>query len=180
MCSRFVEKDTKNYVNSMCFLFRAFALNNFAFHFATSKKKRTFVPQKNNRKRAMNLNSKHWCDIVFEGRNKNYGAYKLRRASSRRHAIAFCITVAFAALAIIIPTVVETIYTPNFKRIQMDESLHVSLLQIDESDEFKRILRQYEAPPPNPAPPVISDEVDLDDTPPVELLFEDIKKKTLI
>ena len=129
----------------------------------------------------MSLNSKHWCDTIFEGRNKEYGAYQLRRTSSRRHIIAFCITVVFAAIVVIIPAVVETIYTPNYGRIQMDETLHVSLVQIDESDEIKRILHRHDTPPPpSLAPPVISEKVDFDNTPPADLLFEDIKKKTSI
>jgi protein TonB len=31
-----------------------------------------------------NLISKEWCDIIFDGRNKVYGAYKIRIESSRR------------------------------------------------------------------------------------------------
>lgn len=29
--------------------------------------------------------SKEWCDIVFEGRNKEYGAYKLREQTGARY-----------------------------------------------------------------------------------------------
>ena len=29
--------------------------------------------------------SREWCDLVFEGRNKNYGAYDLRSKAGRRH-----------------------------------------------------------------------------------------------
>lgn len=31
------------------------------------------------------LTSQEWCDLVFEGRNKNYGAYVLRRDTGRRY-----------------------------------------------------------------------------------------------
>lgn len=31
------------------------------------------------------LQSKEWCDLVFEGRNKEYGAYVLRRDTGRRY-----------------------------------------------------------------------------------------------
>ena len=30
----------------------------------------------------IDLTSKEWCDLVFEGRNKSYGAYDLRMTSS--------------------------------------------------------------------------------------------------
>lgn len=33
----------------------------------------------------VDLKSKEWCELVFEGRNKAYGAYDLRAKSGRRH-----------------------------------------------------------------------------------------------
>ena len=32
----------------------------------------------------VNLTAKDWCDLVFEGRNKDYGAYRLRAKSGSR------------------------------------------------------------------------------------------------
>ena len=32
----------------------------------------------------INLASEQWCDLVFEGRNKAYGAYRLRAGQGRR------------------------------------------------------------------------------------------------
>ncbi len=37
----------------------------------------------------VNLNSNAWTDIIFEDKNKEYGAYTLRRTSSARHRNAF-------------------------------------------------------------------------------------------
>ena len=39
----------------------------------------------------MDLNSSVWCNLVFEGKNKKYGAYYLRKTSSRRHLYALII-----------------------------------------------------------------------------------------
>lgn len=39
----------------------------------------------------MNLNSDAWRDLVFEGKNKEYGAYYLRKTSSKRHIYALLI-----------------------------------------------------------------------------------------
>ena len=33
----------------------------------------------------VDLSSKEWTDIIFEGKNKEFGAYTLRRASDKRH-----------------------------------------------------------------------------------------------
>ena len=35
--------------------------------------------------RQVNLSSREWCDLVFEGKNKDFGAYVIRTDSSRRH-----------------------------------------------------------------------------------------------
>ena len=40
----------------------------------------------------VDLTSKEWSDIVFEGRNKEYGAYVLRTESKPRHLKAFILT----------------------------------------------------------------------------------------
>ena len=33
----------------------------------------------------VNLSSREWCDLVFEGKNKDFGAYVIRTESHRRH-----------------------------------------------------------------------------------------------
>jgi len=33
----------------------------------------------------VDLTSKEWCDLIFEGRNKDFGAYSLRRGSTKRY-----------------------------------------------------------------------------------------------
>ena len=39
------------------------------------------------------LTSKEWCDLVFDGRNKEYGAYTLRMETKPRHLKAFILTI---------------------------------------------------------------------------------------
>ena len=34
---------------------------------------------------AVNLSSREWCDLVFEGKNKDFGAYVIRTESTKRH-----------------------------------------------------------------------------------------------
>ena len=36
--------------------------------------------------RSVDLVSREWCDLVFEGRNRQYGAYRLRKEAGRRYA----------------------------------------------------------------------------------------------
>ena len=35
-----------------------------------------------------NLSSREWCDLVFEGKNKDFGAYVIRTESTKRHNLA--------------------------------------------------------------------------------------------
>ena len=50
-----------------------------------------------------NLLSKDWCDMVFENRNKAYGAYRLRAQAGRRYGYALKTVVgAFAMLVLCI------------------------------------------------------------------------------
>ena len=37
---------------------------------------------------AVNLSSREWCDLVFEGKNKDFGAYVIRTESTKRHNLA--------------------------------------------------------------------------------------------
>ena len=47
----------------------------------------------------IDLISNEWADIVFQGRNKVYGAYQLRRGTSRRNIVSMIFVAAVAAVA---------------------------------------------------------------------------------
>ncbi len=49
----------------------------------------------------VDLSSKEWTDLVFQGKNKEFGAYTLRADSIRRHTIAVIIVVAVLAVVMI-------------------------------------------------------------------------------
>lgn len=39
----------------------------------------------------IDLTSAEWCDLIFEGKNKAYGAYRMRANSPRRHTVAMIV-----------------------------------------------------------------------------------------
>ena len=45
----------------------------------------------------VDLSSRDWCDLVFEGKNKDFGAYVIRTESTKRHNMAFFWTIIGAA-----------------------------------------------------------------------------------
>lgn len=52
--------------------------------------------------RKVNLFSREWCDLIFENKNRRYGAYRIRSETGKRYARALIIT--FLLLAFLIGT----------------------------------------------------------------------------
>ena len=61
----------------------------------------------------VDLSSKEWRDIVFEGKNKEYGAYEMRAKSVSRHnramIVILVVIVAVFALAFLVNTVIKSV-----------------------------------------------------------------------
>ncbi|MDE6460236.1 MAG: energy transducer TonB [Paramuribaculum sp.] len=59
----------------------------------------------------VDLSSKEWRDLIFEGKNKEYGAYKMRQESNARHNKAMIVIIIVlaivAALAFLVNTVIK-------------------------------------------------------------------------
>ena len=62
----------------------------------------------------LDLASSEWCQLIFEGKNQAYGAYRMRANSPRRHTIAMLIVVAIAIVGFTIPTLLK-LATPEQK-----------------------------------------------------------------
>ena len=58
----------------------------------------------------LDLFKKQWLDLVFEGRNKSYGAYELRQTSSKTSAIALAIGAALFAFSVGAPGILGNIF----------------------------------------------------------------------
>lgn len=57
----------------------------------------------------VDLSSKEWRDIVFEGKNQDFGAYDMRRNSDARHNKAMLVVVIFIILAFLLPLLINTV-----------------------------------------------------------------------
>ncbi|MFZ4462846.1 MAG: TonB family protein [Bacteroidales bacterium] len=64
----------------------------------------------------VNIFSDQWIDIVFDGRNKEYGAYDLRKLSSKRHRFSLIATTIFAIVAFTAPGLIKTIIPERAER----------------------------------------------------------------
>ena len=87
----------------------------------------------------VDLSSQAWCDLVFSGKNKAYGAYKMRETSPRRHNIAVILVIVIALIGFSIPTLIK-MATPKQKEV-MTEVTTLSQLEEPEvkQEEMKRI-----------------------------------------
>ena len=55
----------------------------------------------------IHINSIEWCELVFAGKNKDYGAYELRKQSSRRHLVAYIVIIGCIVLAMVLPAFIR-------------------------------------------------------------------------
>ena len=94
----------------------------------------------------LDLASSEWCQLIFEGKNQAYGAYRMRANSTKRHNVAMLIVVIIAAVGFSIPTLLK-LATPEQKEV-MTEVTTLSKLEEPEikQEEMKRV--EPVAPPP--------------------------------
>jgi protein TonB len=99
----------------------------------------------------INIFSPEWLELVFEKRNKEYGAYKMRRASGKRHTVALISVIILVVIISLIPTLVKTIQKMRPKHEAVVETRTIAdLKSIEEQVKEENIVRQEEAPPPPP------------------------------
>jgi TonB family C-terminal domain len=91
----------------------------------------------------INICAEDWCNLVFEGKNKNYGAYELRQKSSKRHAFAILLSVAIFTLGASAPVLIKSIIPPKPDIIDNGPTI---ITKIDQ--EKPNELETPETPPP--------------------------------
>jgi protein TonB len=93
----------------------------------------------------INITSREWCELVFRERNRDYGAYALRKDSSKRHIVAYIIIIACIILVMLAPTLVELL-TPVKHDEGITEVTALSDIKIELPEENK--IEQVNVPPP--------------------------------
>ena len=115
----------------------------------------------------IDLTSKEWCELVFEGKNKEYGAYRLRQDSTKRHIRALIIVLIFAVVFFSLPTLISIVTPKDDDRIVVTTVTELTNLEEAKTEEKEVQEVKPELPPPPPeiktikfTPPVITrDEV---------------------
>lgn len=96
----------------------------------------------------LDLLSREWCDLIFEGRNKEYGAYRMRARMGRRHAaalfIVFAVIMSVTALIVITAVVKENMKSTE---VAFDEAMEMQKLKKEKKEEKKKEIEiKYEQP----------------------------------
>lgn len=94
------------------------------------------------------LISDKWCELVFEGKNKEYGAYDLRRNSPARHQKALLIVIVVVAVCFMLPALIEAVIP---KRVQKEVMTEVTTLsQLPPPEVKSEAVKKVNAAPPPP------------------------------
>lgn len=98
----------------------------------------------------LDLLRRQWLDIVFEGRNKSYGAYELRKSNERTTYTALAIGATIFAFALLIPKIAEFIGSASAE----DEAAlnkKITTVKLPPKEEKPK----ENLPPPPPPPPKV-------------------------
>jgi TonB family C-terminal domain len=82
----------------------------------------------------VSLYTKEWCEIIFANKNKDFGAYVLRRDADRRHRLALGLVVLCFCLLTVIPTVVTRVKQSG--KAEKAEVVMLSKIEITQEDLF--------------------------------------------
>lgn len=116
----------------------------------------------------VNIFSSDWCEIVFESRPREYGAYVMRTLSARRHRLAIIITVVLFVAGFSLPGIIRRIIPASkFKNVEVTSLSNIKL----EKNKQKQIEtpKIEQEPPPKIkstikfTPPVIKDDSEVKD-----------------
>ena len=125
----------------------------------------------------IDLTSKEWCDLVFEGRNKSYGAYDLRMTSSKRHNVAMLIILIVAVVGFSLPSLIRIMTPEKVEDFTVTEVTQLSDLpkaEVKKTEELKPMAPTTPPPPLKSSikftAPVIKDDSEVSDE-------EDIKSQ---
>lgn len=125
----------------------------------------------------VDLTSREWTDIVFEGKNKDFGAYKLRQSSVKRHtkAIVWVLICLAALLVFLILSVSGVFDKPEEEQIVTSTEQEIATFdsedEIEEEEEEEEIFEIPEQQEEVVAPEEVANQQQVTDL----LIVEDDK-----
>ena len=119
----------------------------------------------------IDLVANEWADIVFEGRNQAYGAYVLRKGTSKRNLWSIFIVIAAAILFFLLLNIVKSIQANR----QVENTQAVELSALDKKKEAKKKDEEVKKVEPEKVIEKVKSSIKF--TPPVIKKDEDVKEE---
>ena len=104
--------------------------------------------------KSVNLSSREWCDLVFEGKNKDFGAYVIRTESSKRHNKAVLWTIIGSIIfgLLVFSYMKANQYFEERRLAEMGEQVEVLIDMTPEAEEPEPVQERLEQEKPEVLP----------------------------
>lgn len=98
----------------------------------------------------VDLTSREWCEIVFEGKNKDFGAYKLRESSPARHTKAIVsVLIALAVILTLLILSVNGVFNkPEEEQMAISTEQEIATFDAEEEEIEEEEEEQFQMPEP--------------------------------
>lgn len=98
----------------------------------------------------VDLTSREWCEIVFEGKNKDFGAYKLRESSPARHTKAIVsVLIALAVILTLLILSVNGVFNkPEEEPMAISTEQEIATFDAEEEEIEEEEEEQFQMPEP--------------------------------
>lgn len=95
----------------------------------------------------IDLTSLEWRELVFQGKNKEYGAYKLRSDSDKRHNRAMLIVTITAVVLFSIPKLIVLLKKEEVQKVEYGPTKMTEFKKAEVKDEHIKKVESVEPPP---------------------------------
>lgn len=116
----------------------------------------------------------NWIDLVFENRNKEYGAYRLRRAYAIRVVIAFSVTILSFTVLLALPYIMQLFNEEHNEVAELKQVKYTDLAPPPPIEKLKPPPKLETPPPVKEAvkflPPEVTSKEVVDETPTMDEL----------
>ena len=104
--------------------------------------------------KSVNLSSREWCDLVFEGKNKDFGAYVIRTESPKRHNQAILWTIIGSIIfgLLVFGYMKANQYFEERRLAEMGEQVEVLIDMTPEAEEPEPVQERLEQEKPEVLP----------------------------
>ena len=109
----------------------------------------------------VDLSSSEWIDLIFEGKNKDFGAYELRKASAKRHNRAMLVILIVLLVVAVLGLLANTVLQPAEARPedQIEQTIIDYSADEQEQEEEEEVQERVEEQQPEALPEEILNTV---------------------